>query len=381
MWILSTYETEEEAFIAEAVIQTEFGLSDLCFVDPLRPWLTSFWAEMSSLDLETRAKDALRAYHREFNFPLYQKGDSIPVKRPFITRACNLLSGGELLPYTNSKLTGKEDWTPYEITHEFYKGDVYSFTISDNHLYVADGIVTHNCQAIYGFRGADEDSMPKLRQMFSMSELFLTLCFRSAREIVRNARWRAPDMAYRPDAPEGLVKHLAEWSFSDLRPGDAIICRNNAPLFKLALAMLRSGLRPELLGGEGMKNLSSALKKLGPKEMPQADALEALRKWEEEKAKKYKSKDRASDMAECLRVFIDQSPTLGEACALLERILQQSGSIYLMTGHKSKGLEYPRVFFLDRFLLKKDGQDANIRYVIETRAKEELYYVRSDGRV
>ena len=237
------------------------------------------------------------------------------------------------------------------------------------------------CQAIYGFRGADEDSMPKLRQQFAMKELFLTLCFRSSKEVVKNARWRAPDMAYRPTAPEGSVTTLETWDFSKLRPGDAIICRNNAPLFSLALSMLRAGLRPELLGGEALKSLSTAMRKLGPKGMPQAEALEALRLWEEEKAKKYKSKDRARDMAACLRVFIDQSETLDGACALFERVITQSGSIYLMTGHKSKGLEYDRVFFLDRHLLRKEGQDANLRYVIETRAKEDLFYVKSEGLV
>jgi superfamily I DNA/RNA helicase len=55
------------------------------------------------------------------------------------------------------------------------------------------------------------------------------------------------------------------------------------------------------------------------------------------------------------------------------------GRIKLMTGHRSKGLEYDRVFFLDQFLLKKEGQDPNVRYVIQTRARESLFYVESAG--
>jgi ATP-dependent exoDNAse (exonuclease V) beta subunit len=58
-------------------------------------------------------------------------------------------------------------------------------------------------------------------------------------------------------------------------------------------------------------------------------------------------------------------------------VLNAPGRIKLMTGHKAKGLEFNRVFFLDRYLLQKKGQDLNVRYVIETRAREALYYVDS----
>jgi len=237
------------------------------------------------------------------------------------------------------------------------------------------------CQAIYGFRGADEESMEKLKVMFKMEVLNLTVCFRSAKSIVTNARWRAPDMAYVDSAPEGIVSHLDKWDFNILQPRDAIICRNNAPLFSLALSMLREGLYPEILGGQTMKNLLAIMKKLGPQNMPVDEAMQALEKWRETKAKKYKSSSRADDIFDCLSVFFDEASTLGEAMNKLSLVLEQSGQIFLMTGHKSKGLEFDRVFFLDRFLLRKEGQDLNIRYVIETRAKRELYYVKSDQRV
>jgi len=35
---------------------------------------------------------------------------------------------------------------------------------------VADGLVTHNCQAIYGFTGADNDSMDNLKAYFECKE-------------------------------------------------------------------------------------------------------------------------------------------------------------------------------------------------------------------
>lgn len=78
-------------------------------------------------------------------------------------------------------------------------------------------------------------------------------------------------------------------------------------------------------------------------------------------------------------VFAEHGDSLGQAIAYAEHLFQQSGSIKLITGHKSKGLEFDRVFLLDTFLLKKDEQDQNLRYVMQTRSQNELYEIDSDA--
>lgn len=234
------------------------------------------------------------------------------------------------------------------------------------------------CQAIYGFRGADEDSMEKLRISFEMEELYLTICFRSAEEIVKNARWRAPDMQWRPGAPSGSVKNLSAWSSADLQDGDAIICRNNAPLFSLAMKLLQDGIRPELSTGDMTKGLLAIFKKLGKRQTPVLEAESRLIEWRQQNQSRYKSKDRLADTVAVIQLFLDRAKTLGEAMDNFEQLLAQAGRIKLMTGHKSKGLEFNRVFFLDSHLCRAKGQDANIRYVIETRAREHLFYVASE---
>jgi ATP-dependent exoDNAse (exonuclease V) beta subunit len=51
-----------------------------------------------------------------------------------------------------------------------------------------------------------------------------------------------------------------------------------------------------------------------------------------------------------------------------------------MTGHKAKGLEFDVVYHLDRHLIRLgEEQEDNLRYVIDTRAKDELYYITSAG--
>ena len=58
-----------------------------------------------------------------------------------------------------------------------------------------------------------------------------------------------------------------------------------------------------------------------------------------------------------------------------------------MTGHKSKGLEFHTVFFLDPHLIRTNPerntpeqlkQELNLRFVIMTRAQDTLFFVRSE---
>lgn len=235
------------------------------------------------------------------------------------------------------------------------------------------------CQAIYGFRGASDNSMREMQQRFDMKELYLTICFRSAKGIIEAARWRAPDMQWRPDAPEGVVQTYAEWGPPMLEDGDAIICRNNAPLFSMAIALLRAKLLPELSSGDIIKGLLATMKKFGPASMEQDNALVELARWEQAAKEKSKNKAHIQDQAACIRLFLEETDTLGAGMTFLQDIANRSGRIKLMTGHKSKGLEFDRVWFLDEKLLRKEGQDRNLKYVIQTRARESLFMVESDG--
>lgn len=240
--------------------------------------------------------------------------------------------------------------------------------------------VGDECQSIYGFRGAHQDSMKLLKHQFNMTELSLTISFRCPIKVVEAALWRAPEMKYPEWADAGEVRHLGHWDVNTIPAGDvAIICRNNAPLFRMALRMLRDGRYPELVGNEIGKSLIKILKKLGQPDDTQAEALQAVATWEQSKLAKSRSPDRIRDTADCLRVFVNEGSTLGEAIEYANRVMDVAGPTKLMTGHKSKGLEFDTVFILDQELIKmKDPQDRNLKYVMQTRAKHHLYYVDSD---
>ena len=239
-------------------------------------------------------------------------------------------------------------------------------------------------QAIYGFRGASVQSMNELHEMFKTELYYLTISFRCSKAVTKNAHWLAPDMKSPEWAIPGEVSRPLMWGPDDIKDGDAIICRNNAPLFSVALHLLEAGRLPEIVGRDLSKPLIKILSKLGKDKMPRAAALEALKDWEANQLRRAREGARGGihDRAACLRIMIDKTKTLGDAKAYLTHLMNRDGRIYLATGHKSKGLEYDNVFFLDAFLCRiEKGQDANIKYVIETRAKDRLTYVTSEGYI
>lgn len=236
------------------------------------------------------------------------------------------------------------------------------------------------CQSIYGFRGAHEESMQLLRETFDMQELPLTISFRCPQEIVKHVRWRAPQMRWPEWARTGQVRTLSSWTADDLVTDGVIICRNNAPLFNIAIKLLKNGRSCELHGKDVVASLTKIMRKFGGHDLPQHTVLEKIEVWlaHEMEKNKLRAHDRLRDRAACMRVFAEEGATLGDALAYAQHLSQLRSPLKLMTGHASKGLEFDHVYFLDSHLIGREDQEPNLRYVICTRAKETLTYIRSE---
>lgn len=242
-------------------------------------------------------------------------------------------------------------------------------------------------QSIYAFRGADTQSMNWLRQHFDMAEMTLSVSFRCPIAVIENVHWRVPHMRWPAWAKPGTVAELSSWDAKCIPDNSAIICRNNAPLMKCALTLLRAGRGVHLVGTDLGPQLVKALKKLGETDMKQEAVLNAIDKWEADKLRKARNAGTVADKAECLRVFAGFGPTLGAAIAYCEHLFAAKGPIQLLSGHKAKGLEWDTVYHLDSHRIpspwSKEGealeQEYNVKYVIETRAKDALYYVTLEG--
>lgn len=244
-------------------------------------------------------------------------------------------------------------------------------------------------QSIYGFRGAVSDGMQVLKEKFRMREMRLSISFRCPKAVVRMAQKRAPYMRWAENAAEGSVFDMTivktneapKWGPSIFSRGAAVICRNNAPLFSLGLKMLRAGKGITMRGFDISKRLIKVLKEFGDTEMKREDLLAHLARWKADRLAEGKLKaETIEDRYACLVCFAEATPTLGSAIAHAEALFASEGPVELLSGHKSKGLEWSHVFHLDPWRIpsvfaktpEAQVQENNLEYVITTRAKESL---------
>jgi DNA helicase II / ATP-dependent DNA helicase PcrA len=200
-----------------------------------------------------------------------------------------------------------------------------------------------------------------------------------------------------PDAPEGEVKHLVQYTGADFPPSGVILCRNTAPLVAMAYALLQRDVPCRILGRDIGAALSALVKKLRPINLD--DFLDKLQMWldrEVERAyKEDRSPERLYDQAECLRFFVnsldEDSRTVDSLLAKIELMFTDqpdSARLTLSTVHKAKGLEFDTVFILDfeKYMPSRWAQqdwqkvqERNLIYVAVTRAKRTLVYIQSEN--
>lgn len=229
-------------------------------------------------------------------------------------------------------------------------------------------------QNIYGFRGAKINGMADAVAAFGMTQTELSISFRCPSEIVRNVHWHVPN--FRASRNGGHVEILRRLDGANV-PDDAVfICRLNAPLFALAFKFLSIGRGIRLVGSDIGAGLIKIMRKFGDDSLSRQAVLDAIDEWLELKlARESKT---AHDSAECMRVFARHGANLGQAISYAEHLFKAHGPIQLLTGHKSKGLEFSTVYHLDPYLIGESPQDKNIRYVISTRSSDRYYEIASN---
>ncbi len=261
-------------------------------------------------------------------------------------------------------------------------------------------------QAIYGFTGADSGALDNLISDFQATELPLSTCYRCSTSVVEFAKkWYAGIDA----APTAQVGSVSELLYTDLaeKPEslnltykDAILCRTNAPLLRTAFSLIKKGIACRIEGrdiAQGLLNVVGKwkVKNLSALENRLSDYLaretqKALTKGNEALA------GVVQDKVECIRAciekcYLENKTTVFDLKVLIESMFSNADDktvrrdlLTLCSVHKSKGLEWERVFLLGRqdFMpskwAKKDWmkvQENNLIYVAITRAKRDLVEV------
>lgn len=237
-------------------------------------------------------------------------------------------------------------------------------------------------QSVYEFRGADHHSMDRLKRMFDCQTFPLSVSYRCPLSVVRLAQTLVPEIQARPNAPEGSVS-TCDFKMADLKVGDFVLCRNNAPLIKAAIKI--SEQQPCYIeGGDLPKNLIKIIREQGVTRL--SDLTLELDNWYQKKVKVETEFDRLATMAgirdkyKSIKMLIDKYPdinTAHELIGVINTLFTKTEGVMLSTAHQSKGLEANNVFIIKPELFADTQQDRNLRYVAYTRAKKNLYLVQS----
>lgn len=258
-------------------------------------------------------------------------------------------------------------------------------------------------QAIFGFTGADSNSLELIAESVKATRLPLTVTYRCPKAIVAHAQQWVQHIQAAETAPEGIVKEASADELTKLiNVGDAVLCRFNAPLVSYVYNFIGAGI-PAVIEGrdisEGLIRLAKRWKRVGS----YTKLLDNLETFEEREIAKLTEKDLTNripaltDKISCLRVVIARAEVVNpDPKSVVQAVVDQIDTIFakdkngaidkskvvtFSSGHRSKGREWNRVVWLVTPFNKRAQmeweiqQEDNLSYVMATRAKQELILV------
>lgn len=245
-------------------------------------------------------------------------------------------------------------------------------------------------QAIYGFRGADHNSMNRFRQQFDTLELPLSISYRCPSSVVTAAQHYVPHIKAAPNAIEGKVTHeqtLPE--LTSLTSKDLILCRNNAPLFRLALHFLKLQ-HPAYVRGSFGDSLISFINNFKTQDIEVFKVR--LKMWYNKEYERLISAEQTSkagfitDKYEAVTSILTVSETVDELKENVLRLTTPNNGVTLSTIHRAKGTEATNVYFYLPHLLPSKyctneaalQQEHNLTYVGITRSLSTLTYITEE---
>ncbi|PWU21892.1 MAG: hypothetical protein C5B49_01955 [Bdellovibrio sp.] len=250
-------------------------------------------------------------------------------------------------------------------------------------------------QAIYSFRGADSNSLNKIVETFNCIRLPLSISYRCPKSVVAEAKQYVPHIEAAPTATEGSVVDSGVANNIKLyNPEESVmvVCRNNAPLLRLAYFLIAAKVPVRVEGREIGEGLANLIKKLRARTIH--DLGPRLEEWHARETAKKLAVDKSADLSaiddkyECLLCLLEstQAQTVPELINEVKNLFDpKPGKKYVIcsTIHRAKGLESEKVFFLDSWRLPSKyakteeqlQQEHNLAYVAVTRAKQSLHYV------
>lgn len=306
-------------------------------------------------------------------------------------------------------------WLPLMLDLDF-KGSRFGLLISDecqdmnkiqHELVLKSGLrlicIGDKNQSIYGFRGADSQSIETLKEALEKTDrgvqvLDLQTSFRLPKSGVRNVNDFAPDLRAAPNAIEGSIKETTV-SLMDPKPGDLILSRINANIFSMAFTLLRKKIGVRIQGLDFARQLKNLLESVCFDVRSVEDIQTKLSQYNESERIRIMQRtfperglNELEEKISCLFSLTNGCSNLNEMIKTIDELfsedLPREKVVLLSTIHRAKGMEADNVWFLEPQLLPHPlaatkaevEQEMNLKFVAETRHKINLIYVYPDGQ-
>ena len=256
-------------------------------------------------------------------------------------------------------------------------------------------------QSINQFAGASETAFHEMCDYPNTQVFDLPISYRCDVKIIQEANQFVSDIFARPDAGLGLIKHKS--SLSEIRDNDMVLCRTNAPLFKIYGILIKNNIPCYIKGKDDDKDtMLSIIRRFSVgEELGKSLDKDGLfpRLYEDMVNERNRLAENGLDIPGAINSQSVQAKydriasllTIAVDCDSASCLINKIENIYnsdkvgvcLSTIHKAKGLEADNVHILCRSSMPQKSaktpselqQERNLIYVAITRAKHKLCYV------
>ena len=229
--------------------------------------------------------------------------------------------------------------------------------------------VCDDFQAINFFAGASEIALNSMENFPNTKTFTLPISYRCDRNIISAAQVLVPDIQARPNAGNGIVVEGSR--LSDINGNDMVLCRNNAPLFKLYIRLIDRNIPCYIKGKDNDKNklINTVERYAVGEELGKNLDVDGLfpRMYKSMIASRNKLVDKGIDPIDAIDTEIVQSKydiissldAIARKCTTKSELIRRINQIYsatengvcLSTIHKAKGLEADNVHIICRSLM------------------------------
>lgn len=393
LWLLDVYTDKKEADNICSTLSFKYFLPGPYFTMNL-----AMYRRLGDEKIHEYVDECLKEFHRDYKYPIWENGSDLGMRK---------MVASNLIPKYMDAIIYDKGEKIYDniigIDYNQEEKNVYSLSVSGNHNYIADGILTHNC--INSWKGADSASFDELKKLPNTTSLPLSISYRCPKKIVEFANAFSPSMKAKDDAIDGEI--LYNCGLNAIEDGDMVLCRTNAPLLQLYCDLSNLGKTCYIYGQDGGRSLAKMVEKTKESglclDLKKKGVFSSLYNdlfsdidlvMKRNKVPFDVALDNPEIAQQCDNIYA--LGVISTGCRNAQDLIKKINSLFcdkkrsgikLSTIHKAKGMECDNVYICCPSLLPakwskepwEKQEERNLQYVAYTRAKKKLGFLNEDN--